>query len=242
MKKIMGLTVAALLIMGLVGGGTWAYFSDTESSTNNTFTAGTLNLTPSIAGTGPAGKVTVSDPATGDGIDVNVAYANLVPGDSGTITWTLENSGSIDGDLTILSTVTFTENGAGSPETKATTPTNDNGGNGDLDEYIGVTLTQKIGSAAATYLLGDATNKVPISGLEAALDAVTGGASPTMQEDGVDGDTIIYVLTWEIAADVEGAGVDVKFGTADDVAADDNVLQSDTVDIDITFTLDQTTS
>jgi predicted ribosomally synthesized peptide with SipW-like signal peptide len=28
MKKILGLSVAAMMIMALVGGGTWAYFSD----------------------------------------------------------------------------------------------------------------------------------------------------------------------------------------------------------------------
>ncbi|NLE08228.1 MAG: hypothetical protein GX631_03110, partial [Dehalococcoidales bacterium] len=44
MKKILGLSVAALMVMGLVGGGTWAYFSDTEESTGNIFTAGTLDL------------------------------------------------------------------------------------------------------------------------------------------------------------------------------------------------------
>ena len=45
MKKILGLTVVALMVMGLVGGGTWAYFSDVETSTGNTFGAGTLDLT-----------------------------------------------------------------------------------------------------------------------------------------------------------------------------------------------------
>jgi len=44
MKKILGLTIAALLVMALVGGGTWAYFSDVETSTGNTFVAGTLDL------------------------------------------------------------------------------------------------------------------------------------------------------------------------------------------------------
>ena len=44
MKKIFGLTIAAVLVMAMVTGGTWAYFSDTESSTNNSLTAGTLDL------------------------------------------------------------------------------------------------------------------------------------------------------------------------------------------------------
>jgi len=42
MKKIIGLSIAALLIIGLVGGGTYAAFSDTQTSQNNTLMAGTL--------------------------------------------------------------------------------------------------------------------------------------------------------------------------------------------------------
>jgi len=45
MKKILGLSVAALLVIAMVGGGTWAFFQDTESSTANTLLAGTLDLT-----------------------------------------------------------------------------------------------------------------------------------------------------------------------------------------------------
>ncbi len=44
MKKIIGLTIAAVLIISLVVGGTWAYFTDTETITGNTFTAGTIDL------------------------------------------------------------------------------------------------------------------------------------------------------------------------------------------------------
>ena len=32
------------LVAALIGGGVFAAFSDTETTTNNTFTAGTLNL------------------------------------------------------------------------------------------------------------------------------------------------------------------------------------------------------
>ncbi len=44
MKKILGLSIAALLITGLVVGGTLAFFSDTETSADNVFIAGTIDL------------------------------------------------------------------------------------------------------------------------------------------------------------------------------------------------------
>ena len=44
LKKKLGLGIAsAVLGISLIGGGTFAYFSDTEVS-NNTFAAGTLDL------------------------------------------------------------------------------------------------------------------------------------------------------------------------------------------------------
>jgi predicted ribosomally synthesized peptide with SipW-like signal peptide len=43
-KKILGLSIAIVLVIGLVAGGTWAYFSDTETITGNSFTAGTIDL------------------------------------------------------------------------------------------------------------------------------------------------------------------------------------------------------
>ena len=44
MKKVLGLTVALLLLSGMTGIGTWAYFSDTETSAGNQMAAGTLDL------------------------------------------------------------------------------------------------------------------------------------------------------------------------------------------------------
>lgn len=44
MKKIIGLTIAVVLIIGLVAGGTWAYFTDTEESVGNVFTSGTIDI------------------------------------------------------------------------------------------------------------------------------------------------------------------------------------------------------
>ena len=44
MKKIVVLVVSALLIIGLVGTGTWAFFTDRQQSNSNGLVAGTLDL------------------------------------------------------------------------------------------------------------------------------------------------------------------------------------------------------
>jgi len=41
MKRIIGLTIAFMLSLGMSGIGTWAYFSDVETSTGNQLAAGT---------------------------------------------------------------------------------------------------------------------------------------------------------------------------------------------------------
>jgi len=210
------------LVSVFIGGGIYAVFSDVETSTGNTFTAGTLNLVPSTSGTGPAGKYTVT--AGGDGVNGKVVFDKLAPGDSGSITWTLTNDGNLDGTLTMPSTVTFAENGSNEPELAVAE--NNGGSNGDLDEYMGVRLKRN-----STYILGDASNYVPFSGLAAALNA----ESTSLVASG----TLTYVLEWAIASDVKGAGVDGKFGTSDDVQIDDNIIQSDKATLDITFTLIQ---
>jgi predicted ribosomally synthesized peptide with SipW-like signal peptide len=44
MKKILGLSILLVIVLTAVTAGTWAYFIDTEDSTNNSFVAGTLDL------------------------------------------------------------------------------------------------------------------------------------------------------------------------------------------------------
>ncbi len=94
MRKILGLTVAALLVIGLVGGGTWAYFSDPETSTGNYLSAGTLDLDL-------------------NGVDTGVTLFNvgdLYPGASGNASATISNSGTLGGELGIeFSAITNTE-------------------------------------------------------------------------------------------------------------------------------------
>jgi len=92
-----------VLALGMVGAA-FAQFSDTETSTGNVFTAGTLDL-----------KV--------NGGDVFVPYtlSNLKPGESrGTATYSIYNAGSLPGLLSFkVMNVTTNENGVIEPETSA---------------------------------------------------------------------------------------------------------------------------
>jgi predicted ribosomally synthesized peptide with SipW-like signal peptide len=90
MKKIIGLTIAAVMVVALVGIGTWAYFSDTETSTGNTLSAGTLDL-----------KVATSAGAYGDAAVTTFSVSNIKPGDSGNGSTRLANNGSINGNLSV---------------------------------------------------------------------------------------------------------------------------------------------
>ncbi len=109
----------SVLLIGVValllGGGTLAIFSDTETSSNNVFAAGTLDL-----------KVDGND-------DPNVpAYfseSNIKPGDSGGVTISVANAGTIDGSLSIMIANVSNDPGA----TTEPEPTPDNG---ELGSYL----------------------------------------------------------------------------------------------------------
>lgn len=89
MKKILFSVMAILVAVGLVGAGAFAYFNDTETSTGNTFTAGTLDL-----------KVSDWNEGFGDGVTLTWTMSNMKPGVTtvGPFSVLLQNSGTIAGD------------------------------------------------------------------------------------------------------------------------------------------------
>jgi len=118
MKKLFGLTIAALLIIGMVGGGTWAYFSDPEASTDNSLAAGTLDLN------------------WDGGNDSGVAVLNLdtkAPGDTGEAFKLLKNVGSLTGELDVATGVVTNTESIGATEYEA-----DDIGGGGVGELGGV--------------------------------------------------------------------------------------------------------
>ena len=221
-KRILGLTLAALLVIGLTATGTWAYMSDKEQSTANIFTAGTLNLVPLTTGTYSDSASLYHVTAGGNTVNGNVVFDSIAPGQNGAFEWVLSNAGSLPGTLTISSNGVFSENGVTALE--ALMGANNGGGNGDLDQYLMVTLQRGVGAnqaaaeGALAYILGSAGSPVSISGLMAVLNAqsqalaASGGAN-----------TVVYKLSWSLSA----------------VDANIDIVQSDTAQVNLTFTLSQ---
>lgn len=93
MKRILGLTISFILLIGMTGIGTWAYFSDVETSNGNVLAAGTLDLKTDDV----------------DGVSQTLLATNMKPGDIvGPETIILKNSGSVQGSSLDLS-FTYTE-------------------------------------------------------------------------------------------------------------------------------------
>lgn len=82
-KKILVSMMLIGLVAALAGAGLYAYFSDTETSSNNTFSTGTLDL-----------KVDGYDDPY---VPVYFEVEDVKPGDSGSVDIELSNAGSIDG-------------------------------------------------------------------------------------------------------------------------------------------------
>lgn len=218
MKKILGLAIAALLVVGLVGGATWAYFSDVETSTDNTLTAGTLDL--NMAGGDTDVKILTTN------ID------NVAPGDSGSDTCILANVGTLDGELDI--DISATTNATNTTENAEDDQDTDTGG--DLGGQALMVLWLDA-DESGTFNAGDielnttganAYNATTNSSLDkATIDSYGTGsisynaAFATLNAAGGTNPAVTFTIDWEVPGDT------------------DNRIMSDSVSFDITFTLEQ---
>jgi len=98
-KKILGLTIAFMLLIGMGSIGTWAYFQDTEASTGNVFAAGTLDLKTNDV----------------DGVTQTLYASNLKPGDSVPGSIILKNTGSVTASSLDLSFTYIESDGSPNP-------------------------------------------------------------------------------------------------------------------------------
>lgn len=127
MKRILLSLLTIGLVTAVAFGAARAYFSNSETSNDNTFTAGTLDLN-------------VDD---GNANVVKFTIADFKPGDQQSGTWTLANVGSLDGylDLENISVVGY-ENACLDPETDVGDNTcgNPGSGKGELQQVVNLKL------------------------------------------------------------------------------------------------------
>jgi len=233
-RKALMLAVSAVVVAVALTGSVQAFSGDAENSGQNLFEAGTLDLELAVSGNGPAGKYVVTPGGNGSG--GQVVFMRLAPGDLGSITWTLLNTGSLPGKLAVFAAVTFAENGSNEPEGACFG--NNEGENGDLDECMGFKLQRGAGADPAdaqdnfVYLAGSNSSYAAFCRLQSALD----GDEVEVGPDG-EVDTVVYKLSWTVPSDVKKCGPDGILDTLDDIDVNENIIQSDSAWIDITFAI-----
>jgi spore coat-associated protein N len=186
------------------GAGTFAYFSDTESSTGNTVTAGTLDLTPN-----------------GSSVET-FSLADVKPSDSGTETIGLTNAGSLPGYLNVSVDVTAdSENSLEEPE-----PSDDDTTSGELAEALDVEIGldgDENGSIDTSLATADL---IGVSGLTGVTYNPNHQLDPS---DGSDND-VDFVFDWNVPASVgneiqgDSFTVDFTFELSQQAANADKVL------------------
>ncbi len=201
MKKILGLTIAAIMVIAMVGGGTWSYFSDTETSTNNSLTAGTLDL--NING-GNTAVTTFS--ATGK-----------APGDSGSGNVTLSNVGNLTGKLSI----TFSsDNNTGGTAGEFGDGVGNLGGVAQMAVYIDTDQSGTWNGGDIGLKSDNTTYNYPTALNYATIDSYSAKSWSTILNMAASAANR-FVILWQIPT---SAG---------------NNIQGDSVNFDITFTLDK---
>jgi len=215
-KILLSLSVIAALAAIAIGG-TVAYFSDTETSTENTFSAGTLNL-----------QVGDSDSTL-----VKIELSNMKPGDTGNAAnWLVKNTGSISGKLTVgVGAITNNENGCIEPEGDTSCNTTD----GELGANLKVAFWMDVDKSGnwsnGDYYLTSGGNKTPW----ATGDGTTLPSAAYGILNSYNGKTWTDVQT-NIANSSEAGNFRVEY---DLPGGTGNIIQSDSSVFDITFTLNQ---
>lgn len=185
MKKKLVLSVMVILVVAsVIAGGAFAAFLDVETSTNNTFTAGTLDLKTNDA----------------DGVTQTLYATNMKPGDTvGPQTITLKNSGSIDG-ATLDIDVSYVESDGTNPPEFPVNKTADE----FADELIVDTLSY--GGTNLLLLVTDTDG----DGIDMKEVAVTDFSGQAGINAGLTKDFIIQVtLKDTIGNDFQADGIDV---------------------------------
>lgn len=252
--KSFGLLAGAVAVIG--AGATGAFFSDTETSANNTFTAGAVDLKVDNTSyvTDPSGAL-VASPATSWSLDdltdhLFFNFTDLKPGDIGEDTISLH---VINNDAWVCSEIAITDDsdvGYNEPELvdDPTIDLNDPAGtSGELDDQLNFTFwtddgdnvyedgeVQFLGGLLSAFANG---NPIPLA--DSQNNRWTGQAG-----DPIDGNTTYYIgKAWcfgtltpaPLPDDADTGPLDRGTGFTCDGSALDDSAQTDSVTLDVSF-------
>jgi len=212
-KKFLLSGLAILLAMGLMGGA-FAYFQDTEESTGNTLTAGTLDLQVKDDG------LTDPDP-WGDGVDLTWVMADMIPGVS-TVTNTvdLRNVGSLAGNHVEIS-FSHSIDEAGLLESD----TDPNSNPEDLAKWIRITSMVYDGVDILSILTNaNDTSWIDLEDVTLSPNTDVGGPLDNLPPPGSVGGTATFTMSLKFRAEAT------------------NDIQGDILTTTVTFTLNQYSS
>jgi spore coat-associated protein N len=224
MSRILISFMTIALVGALIGGGVYAYFSDTETSTGNVFTAGTLNLN-------------LTD-ASDDGTESETAtwvFSDIAPGATGGgARLTITNSGSMTGYLDLSSvTVTNAENHddtTDEAEAAVDGDTSDVSGGGEL----GANLLVQI------WIDTDNEGDVDIDGSSNLLEeSIYPAAAVGTPDPGVTGVLDNIAATYDLDEPLSPGDTYIAL-LYDLPGATDNGIQGDSANLTFTVELDQT--
>jgi predicted ribosomally synthesized peptide with SipW-like signal peptide len=215
MKKILISLMTLVLVLGLVGAGTMAYFSDTETSTGNTFTAGTLNL-----------QLDDPDEEDANGVTASWLNTNMAPGDSVSGWVDVVNAGTLTADHVEISFANTVTN--------VVTPAEIGADDTDISDSIQVTtMTYSSGGSLVDFLA--------ITG--GVFDNATIEAADTNNSDTITLDELDGVTLDDVTPAPAANGGEERFNmTIQLLPGTGNGNQGDSVTTVITFTLNQDAS
>jgi len=205
-----------VLVVGMVGAGALAYFQDTETSTGNTFTAGTFDL-----------EVGDWNEGFGDGVSATWTMSNMVPGVTtvGPLYVNLQNAGSLVGDHVEVS---FSHVITDTPDVES--DTNWNSTPGEMAEWLEIIAMSYNGTNWVTAFIPNDANRDPNNNSFFDLEDVT---MPSYADEG----GFLDNLPAPLATGYRSFTLELKFN-----AGATNDIQGDTLTTTVAFTLNQEAS
>ena len=216
MKKILVSLMTIGVVMAFMGVGVHALFTDTESASNNTFTAGTLNL-----------QVGATDPCT-----ETINIPALKPTATGNAaSWLIKNLGTLNGNMDItIGAITNNENTITEPEAAAGDVTASGGELGGLLKMAFWMDEDKSGawSSGDYYLNSDGTK----------IAWTSGTTLPTGAYAALNSFPHTWTSVQALSASSDAGNFRVEYNFPDG-GSTDNVAQGDSCVFNITFILNQ---